>query len=272
MENSEGLEEAIFTNARQITDTTSRERYIQDSCGADTRLQNRVRALLHVLAADTSFLESPVQTTTDIELIYGAVDAVGSVIGHYELVEQIGAGGMGLVFLAQQNSPVRRQVALKIIRPGMDSREVIKRFEAERQTLAQLNHPGITQLLDAGTTDTGRPWFVMELAQGLRITEFCRQNSLSVPDRLRIFDLVCDAVQHAHQNGVIHRDLKPANIVVTVVNGRHVPKVIDFGVARVSQLEALCDAKGQIPVESEPAVIMGTPAYIESGADLSAGQ
>lgn len=262
MDHSDDLEEAIFTNARQITDSTARDRYIQDACGTDLLLENRVRSLLRVYAEEKSFLESPIETTTAMDLVFGLAESTGSVIGPYELIEQIGAGGMGLVFLARQHSPVRRQVALKIIRTGMDSRAVVQRFEAERQTLAQLNHPGITRLLDAGTSSTGRPWFVMELAQGLPITDFCRQHALLIPERLRLFELVCDAMQHAHENGVIHLDLKPANILVTVVNGRHVPKVIDFGVAQVTSQETIPDAQPPLPNESGPAAILGTPAYM----------
>ncbi len=261
MDHSDDLEEAIFTNARQITDSTARERYIQDACGTDSLLENRVSSLLRMYAEEKSFLESPIETTTAMDLAFGLAESTGSVVGPYELIEQIGAGGMGLVFLAQQHSPVRRQVALKIIRTGMDSRAVVQRFEAERQTLAQLNHPGITRLLDAGTSSTGRPWFVMELAQGLPITDFCRQKSLPLSERLSLFESVCDAVHHAHQNGVIHRDLKPANIVVTVVDDRHVPKVIDFGVARVTQQEAGSDSGSTILNHLEP-FILGTPAYM----------
>ena len=262
MDNSEDPEESIFTNARQITDAADRERYIQDACGPDAQLQKRVRRLLHVFAEEASFLELPVETTTTLDLAFGDAEVVGSIIGPYELVEQIGAGGMGLVFLAQQNSPVRRQVALKIIRPGLDTREMIRRFEAERQTLAQLNHPGITRLLDAGTTVTGRPWFVMELAQGLPITDFCRQNLLPISERLQLFEMVCDAVQHAHQNGVIHRDIKPANVLVTVVDGRPVPKVIDFGVARHSLPDMTCERNEPVPGAELPAILVGTPAYM----------
>ncbi len=262
MDNRNALEEAIFTNARQITGTAERERYVQDACGADIQLENRVRSLLRVYAEDASFLESPVETSAAMDLGYGVAETVGSIIGPYELIEHIGSGGMGQVFLAQQNSPIRRQVALKIIRTGMDTREIIRRFEAERQTLAHLNHPGITRLLDAGTTTTGHPWFVMELARGLPITAYCRQSSLSVSERLQMFEIVCDAVEHAHQNRVIHRDIKPANIVVTLVNGRPVPKVIDFGIARVVPLDADSDSDGPVPDQPELATIVGTPAYM----------
>ncbi|MCA9012620.1 MAG: protein kinase [Planctomycetaceae bacterium] len=257
------LEESIFTNARRIADSDAREHYIRDACGADTELQVRIRLLLRVLVEENSFLESPVETTAAIDLLYGEAEEVGSSIGPYELVEQIGSGGMGLVFLARQNSPVRRMVALKIIRPGMDSRELVRQFESERQTLAQLNHPGITRLLDAGTTDSGRPWFVMELAPGLPITDFCKQRAAAIPERLRLFEAVCSALHHAHQNGVIHRDIKPANVVVTEVDGQPVPKVIDFGIASVrghSTDEKSTETTPQI--RSRPKSIMGTPAYM----------
>ena len=160
----------------------------------------------------------------------------GDVIGKYKLLQQIGEGGFGVVYMAQQSAPVRRKVALKIIKPGMDTKEVIARFEAERQALAMMDHPNIARVLDAGTTDSGRPFFVMELVQGLEITEFCDSNSLSTKERLALFGKVCRAVQHAHQKGIIHRDIKPSNILVTLHDGEPVPKVIDFGVSEGARL------------------------------------
>jgi serine/threonine protein kinase/WD40 repeat protein len=259
---SDNLEEDIFTEARHITNSDDRERFIQEACNGNNQLAHRVRSLLRVEAEEASFLETPLAVTSAMDLVEGVTETVESTIGPYELIEQIGAGGMGLVFLARQTTPVRRQVALKIIRPGMNTRSVIQRFEAERQTLAQLNHPGITRLLDAGTTATGRHWFVMELARGLPITDFCRQKSLSVPERLRLFDSVCEAMHHAHQNGVIHRDIKPSNIVVTNVNGQDVPKVIDFGVAKVTSQEMTCECDRRLVDDLPSATIVGTPAYM----------
>ena len=158
----------------------------------------------------------------------------GAQIGPYKLLEQIGEGGMGVVFMAEQTRPVQRRVALKIIKAGMDTREVIARFAAERQALAMMDHPNIARVLDAGATDTGRPYFVMELVRGVPITEFCNQNSLSIRGRLELFVTVCQAVQHAHQKGIIHRDIKPTNVLVTLHDGRPVIKVIDFGVAKAT--------------------------------------
>ena len=262
MDNNVGLEVEIFTNARHITEANARERYIKEACGLDAILMRRIRSLLRVLTEETTFLEFPVETSTlSIDDNYGDAETVGSVIGPYELIESIGAGGMGVVFLALQTTPVRRKVALKIIRPGMDTSEAIRRFETERQTLAQLNHSCITRLLDAGATATGRPWFVMELVQGLPITIFCSQKALPLSDRLRLFESVCEAVQHAHENGVLHRDIKPANILVTGDNGRYVPKVIDFGVARVTLPKSECEPDEPLP-RTEHVVFAGTPAYM----------
>ena len=145
-------------------------------------------------------------------------------IGPYKLMEQIGEGGMGVVYMAEQTEPIRRKVALKIIKPGMDTKQVIARFEAERQALAMMDHPNIAKVHDAGATESGRPYFVMELVRGIPITEYCDREQLSIPERLELFVLVCQAVQHAHQKGIIHRDLKPSNILVTVIDGVAVPK------------------------------------------------
>ena len=156
----------------------------------------------------------------------------GTRIGPYKLLEQIGEGGMGVVYMAEQEAPVRRRVALKIIKPGMDSRQVIARFEAERQALALMDHQNIARVFDAGATETGRPFFVMELVHGVPITDYCDQNRLTPCERLELFMPVCQAVQHAHQKGIIHRDIKPSNVLVTLYDGKPVPKVIDFGIAK----------------------------------------
>ena len=158
----------------------------------------------------------------------------GTCIGPYKLLQQIGEGGMGIVFMAEQTEPVRRRVALKLIKPGMDSRQVIARFEAERQALALMDHPNIARVLDAGTTETGRPYFVMELVKGVPITEYCDEHQLTPRERLELFVPVCQAVQHAHQKGIIHRDIKPSNVLVALYDGKPVPKVIDFGVAKAT--------------------------------------
>jgi serine/threonine protein kinase len=158
----------------------------------------------------------------------------GTVIGPYKLMEQIGEGGMGLVFVTEQTQPVRRKVALKVIKPGMDTRQVIARFEAERQALALMDHPNIAKVHDGGETATGRPYFVMELVQGVPITEYCDQNRVPIRQRLELFVDVCQAVQHAHQKGIIHRDIKPSNVLVVSHDGTPVVKVIDFGVAKAT--------------------------------------
>jgi serine/threonine protein kinase len=161
--------------------------------------------------------------------------AAGTLIGgKYKLLEELGSGGMGVVYLAEQVDPVRRRVALKIIKLGMDTRQVVARFETERQALAVMDHPNIAKVLDAGASETGRPYFVMELARGVPITDYCDRHRLPTQERLRLFIGVCQAVQHAHQKGVIHRDLKPSNILVVIQDDRPVPKIIDFGIAKAT--------------------------------------
>jgi serine/threonine protein kinase len=159
-------------------------------------------------------------------------EAPGTVIGPYKLLQQIGEGGMGTVFLAEQTQPVQRQVALKLIKAGMDSRQVIARFEAERQALAMMDHVNIARVLDAGATEAGRPYFVMELVHGVPITRYCDDHRLTPRQRLELFVPVCQAIQHAHMKGIIHRDIKPSNVMITLYDGKPVPKVIDFGVAK----------------------------------------
>src|SRR5438874_526094 len=184
-------------------------------------------------------------------------ECVGTTVGPYKLLEQIGGGGMGVVYMAEQLHPVRRKVALKIIKPGMDSGQVIARFEAERQALTMMDHPNIAKVLDAGTTDGGRPYFVMELVKGIPITDYCDRARLTTRERLELFTQVCHAVQHAHQKGVIHRDLKPSNILVTLHDDKPVPKVIDFGIAK---------ATGQVLTDktlfTNYAQMLGTPLYM----------
>jgi serine/threonine protein kinase len=161
-------------------------------------------------------------------------EQAGARVGPYKLLQQIGEGGMGIVFMAEQTEPIQRTVALKIIKPGMDTRQVIARFEAERQALAMMDHPNIAKVLDAGATESGRPYFVMELVKGLPITKYCDDSHLPVRARLELFAQICQAVQHAHQKGVIHRDIKPSNVLVALYDNRAVPKVIDFGVAKAT--------------------------------------
>ena len=199
----------------------------------------------------------------------GAQIHAGAVIGPYRLLEQIGEGGMGAVFMAEQQQPVRRRVAVKVIKPGMDSRQIIARFEAERQALALMDHPNIARVLDAGSTESGRPYFVMELVRGIPITDYCDQSKLPTSNRLELFVDVCNAVQHAHTKGVIHRDIKPSNVLVTLHDGTPVPKIIDFGVAKATN-QQLTDKT----LFTAFAQIVGTPAYMSpeqaemSGLDI----
>ncbi len=197
------------------------------------------------------------------------VEVTGMRIGRYKLLQKIGEGGFGLVYMAEQMEPVRRKVALKIIKAGMDTQEVIARFEAERQALALMDHPNIARVLDGGATAAGRPYFVMELVNGIPITDYCDQTQLPTADRLRLFVKVCHAVQHAHQKAVIHRDLKPSNVLVTLHDGEPVPKVIDFGVAK-----ALGQRLTEKTLFTAFQHMIGTPAYMSpeqaalSGLDI----
>ncbi len=181
----------------------------------------------------------------------------GMTIGRYKLLQEIGEGGMGVVYMAEQREPVRRKVALKIIKPGMDTREVVARFEAERQALAMMDHPNIAHVLDGGATESGRPYFVMERVQGMPITEYCDEAELSAEERLRLFVSVCDAVQHAHQKGIIHRDIKPSNVLVTLHGETPVPKIIDFGVAKATSRELT-----EKTVFTGHGQLLGTPLYM----------
>ena len=181
----------------------------------------------------------------------------GSQIGRYRLIQTLGEGGMGMVYLAQQEKPIQRSVALKVIKPGMDSRRVIARFEAERQTLALLDHPNIAHVFDAGTTESGRPYFVMEHVEGQPITDYCDKHTLTIEQRLRLFQQVCDAVQHAHQKGIIHRDLKPSNILVAAEGDKAIPKIIDFGVAK-----AIAAPLTKRTLATEDGHLLGTPEYM----------
>src|SRR5262245_35657757 len=213
--------EAIFSGALEIPSAEARAAYLDRACAADPELRRQVESLLDVHERAGRFLASP---TVNFES--GSPEPVGSTVGPYKLREQIGEGGMGVVYVAEQHQPVRRRVALKIIKPGMDTKLVIARFEAERQALAMMDHPNIPKVHDAGATESGRPYFVMELVRGIPITEYCDRERLPIPERLELFVLVCRAVQHAHQKGIIHRDLKPSNILVTVIDGAAVPKII----------------------------------------------
>ena len=206
-----------------------REAYLREACADDQALYQRVSALLQAQVEIGSFHEAPAPTVDQ-----PITESPGTVIGPYKLNERIGEGGMGTVWMAQQTEPVKRLVAVKLIKAGMDSRQVIARFEAERQALALMDHPNIARVLDAGTTGAGRPYFVMDLVKGVPITRYCDEHHLTPRQRLELFVAVCSAVQHAHQKGIIHRDLKPSNVLVALYDGRPVPKVIDFGVAKAT--------------------------------------
>jgi serine/threonine protein kinase/Flp pilus assembly protein TadD len=224
-------EEAIFNAARQIAEPEARNRYLDQACARDSRLRARLDALLRINDQEPGFLQSPaipLQSSGSADL----GEQPGLQIGHYKLIEQIGEGGFAVVFRAEQQEPVQRMLAMKILKPGMDTRQIVARFEAERQALALMDHPNIARVLDAGATARGRPFFVMELVRGAPITRYCDEHQLTPRDRLNLFAIVCQAVQHAHQKGIIHRDLKPSNVLVAERDGKPVPKVIDFGVAK----------------------------------------
>jgi eukaryotic-like serine/threonine-protein kinase len=222
-------EAAIFNAARRIGDAADRLAFVRQRCSGDAALESRVLALLRVYQNEPSFLASP---PPELRAESNDIESPGTEIGHFKLLEQIGAGGFGVVFMAEQREPIRRTVALKIIKPGMDTRQVVARFEAERQALALMDHPNIGRVLDGGATASGRPYFVMELVKGVPITQYCDEHQLTPRERLQLFVSVCEAVQHAHQKGIIHRDLKPSNVLIAAYDGKPVPKLIDFGVAK----------------------------------------
>src|SRR5262249_34715363 len=224
--------QAVFLAAAEQEGAAGRAAVLDRLCGADAELRQRVETLLRAHHAPGSFLESLVPNLVGTADELPVTEKPGTMIGPYRLLEQIGEGGFGVVFLAEQQQPVRRPVALKVIRLGMDSRQVIARFEAERQALALMDHPNIAQIHDGGTTPDGRPYFVMELVKGIWITDYCDQCRLTTRQRLELFLSVCQAVQHAHQKGVIHRDIKPSNVLVAIQDGQPTVKVIDFGVAK----------------------------------------
>jgi serine/threonine protein kinase/WD40 repeat protein len=224
---------AIFLEALDCKGADELRRFLEQACGADPALRTRVEELLRAHRDAGAFLGGIDKQDATRDPPSG--ERPGAVIGPYKLLQQIGEGGMGTVFMAEQTRPVQRKVALKLIKPGMDSRQVIARFEAERQALAMMDHVNIARVLDAGATEGGRPYFVMELVHGVPITRYCDDNRLTPRERLELFVPVCQAIQHAHQKGIIHRDLKPSNIMITLYDGKPVPKVIDFGVAKATE-------------------------------------
>jgi serine/threonine protein kinase/tetratricopeptide (TPR) repeat protein len=259
----------LFLKALELRVPSERQQYLDAACAGDAALRAEVQALLEASERAGSFLESPApapDVTVDLPRVS---EGPGTVIGPYKLLEQIGEGGFGVVFMAEQTQPVRRKVALKVLKPGMDTHQVVARFEAERQALAIMDHPNIAKVFDGGATLSGRPYFVMELVKGMPITEFCDQNHLTTRQRLDLFIPVCQAVQHAHQKGIIHRDLKPSNVLVTVHDTTPVVKVIDFGVAK-----ALGQELTEKTLFTAFAQMIGTPLYMspeqagQSGLDV----
>jgi serine/threonine protein kinase/tetratricopeptide (TPR) repeat protein len=225
-------ESQIFTRALQFATPAERVAFLDAVCAKNPRLRADVEALLQAHASNPGFLEAPALAVTSA--LPTPTDRTGAVIGPYKLLQPIGEGGMGAVYLAEQTHPVQRKVALKLIKPGLDSRQVIARFEAERQALALMDHPNIAKVLDAGTTEAGQPYFVMEFVHGVPLTQYCDEHRLTPRQRLELFVPVCQAIQHAHQKGIIHRDIKPSNVLIAQYDGRPVPKVIDFGVAKAT--------------------------------------
>ena len=231
------------------------DEFLAQACDGDEELRQRLRRLLEAHENAGEFLVDP--TVTEGRASGADELEVSTTIGPYKILQKIGEGGYGLVFMAEQLEPVRRKVALKILKAGMDTRQVIARFEAERQALAMMDHPNIATVFDAGQTNTGRPYFVMELVQGIPITEFCDQSKVDPRGRLQLFLDVCAAVHHAHQKGIIHRDLKPSNVLVTLLDGIPAPKIIDFGIAKATQSQ-LTDKT----LFTDFLQFVGTPAYV----------
>ena len=263
MKSTEHNTEDLFHRARELQ-PSERASYLAEACNDDEELRKRVEALLTAEKLEDGFL--PDTTVLDQASI---TEGPGTVIERYKLLEKLGEGGFGAVWAAEQKKPVKRRVALKIIKLGMDTKQVVARFEAERQALALMSHPNISKVLDAGATDTGRPYFVMELVKGIPITKYCNQEKLSTQARLDLFIKVCHAIQHAHQKGIIHRDIKPSNIMVTLHDGVPVPKVIDFGIAKATQQELT-----EKTIYTQYSQFIGTPAYMSpeqaemSGLDI----
>jgi serine/threonine protein kinase len=260
----ENLERRLFDEALDLPPGVERDAWLAGACGGDESLELRIQALLRAQAEESQFLPESLPT-----VITPPAHQPGELIGRYKLLQQIGEGGFGTVWMAEQSEPIKRRVALKIIKLGMDTREVIARFEAERQALAMMDHPNIAKVLDAGATATGRPFFVMELVKGVPVTAFCNDVKLSTRERLELFADVCSAINHAHQKGIIHRDLKPSNILVTLHGDKPVAKVIDFGIAKATQ-QALTDKT----LFTRHGDFIGTPVYMSpeqaalSGIDI----
>src|SRR6266536_3225871 len=261
----------IFSAALERSAGPERDAFLAQACASDDALRQSVENLLANHEQSGAFLALPAGLVgpTGTRLV-PVTEKPGDRIGRYKLLQQIGEGGCGVVYMAEQEEPVRRMVALKVIKLGMDTKQVIARFEAERQALAMMDHPNIAKVLEAGATDTGRPYFVMELVHGIKITRYCDESNLSTEGRLDLFIKVSQAVQHAHQKGIIHRDLKPSNILVADHDGVPVPKIIDFGIAKATTDQRLTDKTLFTAFEQ----FIGTPAYMSpeqarmSGLDI----
>ncbi|MCP4709225.1 MAG: protein kinase [Planctomycetes bacterium] len=262
-------QDEILNIAVKIDDPAEQTAFLDVACGSDQPLRTEIESLLHAHDHAGSFMAAPALdphvTLDDAPLTEGP----GTVIGKYKLLENIGEGGMGVVYMAEQKEPVRRKVALKIIKLGMDTKQVVARFEVERQALALMDHPNIAKVLDAGATDTGRPYFVMELVRGIPITEYCDKSNLNTRERLDLFIPICHAIQHAHQKGIIHRDIKPTNIMITLHDSKPVPKIIDFGIAKATNQQLT-----EKTLFTRYAQMVGTPEYMSpeqaemSGLDI----
>ena len=257
-------EQTIFTDAIE-RDPVERLAFLDGACGADKELRERVEKLIRLHENAGDFLEQRPGMAARTEEQFRP-EKLGTQIGPYKLLQQIGEGGMGVVYMAEQTHPVQRKVAMKVIKPGMDSRQVVARFEAERQALAMMDHVNIARVLDAGATDSGRPYFVMELVHGVPITKYCDDNHLSPRERLELFVPVCHAIQHAHQKGIIHRDIKPSNVMITLYDGKPAPKVIDFGVAKATEQKLT-----ERTLFTQYGTMVGTPQYMSpEQAEMSA--
>src|ERR1051325_2855375 len=250
-------EREIFLEAIEMITPEARAEYLHGVCAQDVDLRGKVEELLREHFSNDSLLAGPAVNGERPGIAENAAGE-GQMIGRYKLLEKIGEGGCGVVYVAEQTQPERRGVAFKILKLGMDTKSVVARFEAERQALALMDHPNIAKVMDAGSTETGRPYFVMELVRGRKITEYCDEAKLSTAARLDLFLRVCQAIQHAHQKGIIHRDIKPSNILVTVNDGEPVPKGIDFGIAKATSGQQLTDKTIYTAFEQ----FIGTPAYM----------
>ena len=245
----------IFLDALERTSLEEQQCYLDQACGGDSALRSRIEGLLRAHGEVGNFLGGPPSQSSTLDLPVSEKN--GAQIGRYKLREELAEGGMGVVYVAEQSQPVRRKVALKVIKPGMSTQDVVTRFEAERQALALMDHPNIARVIDGGVTESGLPYFVMELVQGLPITQYCNERHLNTVERLRLCVKVCQAVQHAHQKGIIHRDLKPSNVLVAEIDGEAAPKVIDFGVAK-----AINQKLSDHTVYTHFSQLVGTPLYM----------